>query len=52
MFENYRSEGVTIGDNPAQPVRRIETYSIQLRTGVTLKLKDVMFSSIEWGHLF
>lgn len=41
-LENYRSEGVTIGDNSTHPVKGIGTCSIQLRTGVTLKLKDVL----------
>ena len=42
-FGNYLTEGVTIGNNSTYPVKGIGTCSIQLRTGVTLKLKDVLF---------
>lgn len=42
-FEGHSTEEVTIGDNSTYPVKGIGTYSIQLRTGVTLQLKDVLF---------
>lgn len=42
-FGNYLTEGVTIGDNSTYLVKGSGTCSIQLRTGVTLKLKDVLF---------
>ena len=50
-FEGHSTKEVTIGDNSTYLVKGIGTCSIQLKVGVTLQLKDVLFLLVSERNL-